>query len=530
MEEKILKLIEEEKRINDQQKVKLFCVGSYNAGKSTLLNSLIGDSVFKEGDIPTTKSIDCFETNDVIYYDTPGLNANDEDNECAYNGYKEADVILFVSNIQNGGLSAAEARYLKQIKDIMGDHNILKDNILFVLSNKHKIAEESVEKVIHQYTQNINKVLGLEPDRIYVYDALTYKNGIDKDEQILVEASGFVQLHTEINDLVKKKNKNLANLRQERLKVKRDHAQKAVNTLIMEIQCNVDQLRVEAYNNQEKIKQIDMLQQSLNNDLNNYLDRLVVSEKAPRNSLISLGHVSNIYDKKSKYEVKSYVKAKIESKYNLRESKVRSEIRKLIDFYSQNYLEYNENNGNYFCEKNRNATELVLVYASKFNKLGIQTSPSLVNQIHFTPQNTKPILSEMSDILSEDVFTYDFSVSDYIDLVDIEESEDYTRRGIFGGIKYKYSTWNLYKAIDRMTADINSNLNMNIKYLWGRIKKVIYDYNQEIKRELESRVLELHKVANDHKKMLAIDIDAYLSKITDALQPLSAYVDIPDNL
>lgn len=529
--DKIKQLIEEEKRNNLKSKVKISCAGIYNAGKSTLLNTLIGKPIFKEGDIPTTNIVDSFETEDVIYYDTPGLNANVKDNKSAYSGYKESDVILFVSNIQSGGLSAAEAHFLKKIKNLMGNNDILKNSLLFLLSNKHRVDEEKIEKVVRQYKKDIKEVLDIEINQIYVYDALTYQNGIEKNEEILIEASGFIQLNEVLNELIKSKNKNILKLREERLKIKKTEAQNAVDNMISQIKNNLDKLRNEANNNQRKMKDIEILQQKYNNNLKKIINDLKVSDQPPRKSYIYFESISPVYNKKSEYDVKSYIRSKVESRYNKRESMVRREVNNLAKYYTE-CLEYKENEGNYYYDQNLRATKLIFNYASKLKEFGIKLNPLLLKQIQVIPQNAKDILSEMRTDLADDVVQYGeyYSVSYYVGLVDIDESEDYSRKGIFGGTKYTYSAWNAQAAIEEMEKDINGNLDSNIDRLWGKIKNNINKYNQEIKCQLESKTLEFDKLVDEYKKMLLIDENVFTAKIIDAIKPLSSYVNIPKNL
>lgn len=531
VEDKIKQLIEEENRININSKIKISCAGIYNAGKSTLLNTIVGEQIFKEGDIPTTNTVDSYETEDAIYYDTPGLNANDKDNKSAYNGYKESDAILFVSNIQSGGLSAAEAHFLKQIKNIMGNNDILKDNIIFLLSNKHKVDEENIEKVVQQYKKNIKEVLNIEIDQIYTYDAITYQNGIDTNEQILIDASGFIQINKVLNELIKSKNKNIIESREERLRIKRTEAQNAVDNIILQIKNNLDKLRNEANNKKKRIKDIEQLQQRYNKNLQEFINDLIVSDEAPREAYICFEYISSIYDKKSKYEVESYIKSKIESRYNKRESMVRREVSNLVDYYTE-YLEYREKEGNYYYDRNLRATKLILDYASKLKEFGIKLNSYLVQEIQFMPKDAKDILSRMSTDLADGVVKYSeyYSISYYAGLVDIDELEDYGRKGIFGGTKYKYSAWNLYAATDEMQKDINNALNSNINWVWGRIKDIIDEYNQEVKHQLESKMLEFNKIIDEYKKMLLVDENLLTEKINDAIKPLRSYVNIPESL
>ena len=83
----------------------VICTGIYNAGKSTLLNALTGTDYFPTGDIPTTKELSTLTLEDCVYIDTPGLNAQEEDDQVAQAALQDADIILFVSNMQNGGLT-----------------------------------------------------------------------------------------------------------------------------------------------------------------------------------------------------------------------------------------------------------------------------------------------------------------------------------------------------------------------------------------------------------------------------------------
>lgn len=91
------------------------CAGIYNAGKSTLLNALTEGDNFPTGAVPTTKEMSKYTTDKANFIDTPGLNANTEDDEEAELSYQKADVILFVSSAQNGGISLVESHWLQKL-------------------------------------------------------------------------------------------------------------------------------------------------------------------------------------------------------------------------------------------------------------------------------------------------------------------------------------------------------------------------------------------------------------------------------
>lgn len=85
--------------ISDSDKFYLVNAGRMNHGKSSLLNSLTGkiDDFFEVQDKRTTVENKTYQYNENTYFiDTPGLNANDSDDQEAIKAYKKANLILFV--------------------------------------------------------------------------------------------------------------------------------------------------------------------------------------------------------------------------------------------------------------------------------------------------------------------------------------------------------------------------------------------------------------------------------------------------
>ena len=82
IEEKIQLIIDEQ----NNKKPIIVAYGLMNAGKSYLLNMLtqhISEEFFKTNDIRETATIKKFESEKYIYLDTPGLDANEEDDSQA---------------------------------------------------------------------------------------------------------------------------------------------------------------------------------------------------------------------------------------------------------------------------------------------------------------------------------------------------------------------------------------------------------------------------------------------------------------
>ncbi|NMU83941.1 hypothetical protein HKB16_13720, partial [Vibrio parahaemolyticus] len=70
--------------------------GAYNAGKSTLINALIGPEKATVNDIPTTDTVDYYDWNGYRLLDTPGVNAPIEHEQTTIEQIKRTQVMLFV--------------------------------------------------------------------------------------------------------------------------------------------------------------------------------------------------------------------------------------------------------------------------------------------------------------------------------------------------------------------------------------------------------------------------------------------------
>ena len=72
--------------------------GIYNAGKSTFLNALIGETRAKMSDRPETSIVTSYEWNGFHLLDTPGIDAPSDHERVSREQLEKSDVILFVLN------------------------------------------------------------------------------------------------------------------------------------------------------------------------------------------------------------------------------------------------------------------------------------------------------------------------------------------------------------------------------------------------------------------------------------------------
>ncbi|WP_306462122.1 GTPase [Jeotgalibacillus sp. S-D1] len=177
---------EEMKKVNQQldQEILIAMIGDVNAGKSSTINKLIGDTVAEVGAKPgETKDVKRYQYNGKIFFvDTPGLDdIIKEHSGETLKFYKQADVVLFFLNAAGTVLSDGELKSLKELEGI-------NKNIVIVL-NKIDAAEDipALVDYIKKHTKNKHQIV-----------PISSKTGENMD-----------QLRNKLLDLLKKKKKDI---------------------------------------------------------------------------------------------------------------------------------------------------------------------------------------------------------------------------------------------------------------------------------------------------------------------------------
>ena len=186
--------------------------GLMNAGKSYLLNMLtqhFETEFFKTNDFRETASISEFEMSDRIYLDTPGLDANYQDNLVALKGIKQADVVLFVHQLQ-GELEAVEIDFLKDVRESFGEY--AQDNIILVLSKVDKEEPEKVNQIQEKVLEQCQNNLGFIP-KCFQISNVYYQEGMQSHTDELIEYSHVQDLQETLSHVLAG---SVAKVRQER--------------------------------------------------------------------------------------------------------------------------------------------------------------------------------------------------------------------------------------------------------------------------------------------------------------------------
>lgn len=157
----------------------LVVVGEFNAGKSAVINALLGAAVLEEGVTPTTAQIHIIrygpkaervETPDgvvVITYptewlrhmalvDTPGTNAIvRRHQEITEEFIPRSDLVLFVTSADRP-FTESERAFLERVRQ-------WGKKIVFVVNKADLLDEAELNEVVHYVTENARRTLGISP-------------------------------------------------------------------------------------------------------------------------------------------------------------------------------------------------------------------------------------------------------------------------------------------------------------------------------------------------------------------------------
>lgn len=159
----------------------LVIVGEFNAGKSALINALLGAPVMPEGVTPTTSAIHVLRfgaepgervgpqgiiehtypaplLQDVSLVDTPGTNAILREHELLSQGFvPRADLVLFVTSADRP-FTESERRFMEEIRD-------WGKKIVIVLNKVDLLKDEAELRQVQEFIRaNTSRLLGLQPE------------------------------------------------------------------------------------------------------------------------------------------------------------------------------------------------------------------------------------------------------------------------------------------------------------------------------------------------------------------------------
>jgi len=245
------------KKSLNENNITVTCIGLYNHGKSTLLNVLIKDfefKTFKTADARETSVNKIFTYGNINYIDTPGLNANEQDDNQVLEVIKNSDITLFVHNVTTGEFSKVEIEFLESIKKYWENPQIFLDRTIFVLSRIDGVnSSEDVKNTQDKMHQQIESIFG-STARIIALSAEDYRDGMVEKENELIAQSNVKALEKDIEMLSKKSRQEIQKTKQERLSKKYSELIEKLENRMKSNQATLTKLTKEQNNQDEEFR------------------------------------------------------------------------------------------------------------------------------------------------------------------------------------------------------------------------------------------------------------------------------------
>jgi len=168
--------------------------GAYNAGKSTLVNAMLGHDAAKVNDIPTTYQVDKYNWNGFHLLDTPGVNAPIKHEEATEEQVKRSGVMLFL--IREGDQDSKDI-YIRLFDMLKRDKKV------FIVLNIQSVVQEdkikAIKKINHilqhlasDYAVNEHDISQISVFPVNVQTAYKANNQpTEKRREKFLERSGF---------------------------------------------------------------------------------------------------------------------------------------------------------------------------------------------------------------------------------------------------------------------------------------------------------------------------------------------------
>ena len=214
----------EVKAVESDDKVYIVNAGNMNHGKSSLLNSLLGEEVLSVRDVRETvenREVEYKEIPGVVLIDTPGLAATKADDATANEAYQKAHAILFVHNVKAGELHKDELDEIKAMSQLFsGNEKIFWDNFVLVLSFKDEIEKDEDIKIIEDSCLNAFKsYLNYSGEvKVFRVSNKNYMRGIKENKNLLASKAGITELKEFIASKVPAYKEGLAEVKREQIR------------------------------------------------------------------------------------------------------------------------------------------------------------------------------------------------------------------------------------------------------------------------------------------------------------------------
>lgn len=221
--------------------------GIYNAGKSSIINELLGDDLASVNDKPETDSVDEYEWNGYTIADTPGVGAPIKHEEVTTEHLRRADIVMFVMASIGSNEKDENYKRLKVITDAG-------KKVIIIINDKNGDLGSNDQElgIITAKVKDNLRQHNLDSDNyvITIVNAKRARDGRIKNKPALIEKSNIQELKGIILSELKKTNNYIV-----------------INNAILDIlsQINSIQSYLVAYDNKSEIFALKNLLDNIRN-------------------------------------------------------------------------------------------------------------------------------------------------------------------------------------------------------------------------------------------------------------------------
>jgi len=195
-------------------KLRFALMGQYNAGKSTLVNALLGETVAQVGDVPTTHQVHTYKFRDFHILDLPGSDARAGEQQEAERGRREAHLILYVVSSQTG---LDYESFWKDLQDLLDSGQLW----LLIVNDKQPHPDAASERsfreeVLSRFQERAREMVHLTEWSGRVFwinaDRALRARRAKPPNQRLEEVSGIIPLENQLVELLSQNDEFLRNV------------------------------------------------------------------------------------------------------------------------------------------------------------------------------------------------------------------------------------------------------------------------------------------------------------------------------
>mgnify|MGYP000845145282 FL=1 len=278
--ENIQKIVEDlsamrQDMIAASERIYIVNAGRMNHGKSSLLNSILGREAFRVADVRETR-VNQEEPykDDVFLVDTPGLDADETDDQEAFAVYKKANFIIFVHNPKIGEFHRSELQNIGRMAKMVGEDYFWR-HFALALTFQEEFEEEELSVIGQSMKAAIKEEFHPDGVPLFIVSNMRYersqKESDVRKKQAFLERSGIPQLREFLQEhLAVWRDENLA-LQEARFEMRKA---KAIDRLAKERDEITDTLQQNRVDFQEKTAAIERAFHQAYSNIINYKTQL----------------------------------------------------------------------------------------------------------------------------------------------------------------------------------------------------------------------------------------------------------------